>query len=98
MSEQFYRGKGYENKYVRITLTDEDDIVDGMKKLKGVYPLAMSLEYDNTRTRTESKVGIGDIQKKPIELIEEFFEKQNGQAMNGDQHELVTNLINKLEL
>ena len=98
MSEQFYRGKGYENKYVRITLTNEDDIVDGMKKLKGVYPLAMSLEYDNTRTRTESKVGIGDIQKKPIELIEEFFEKQNGQAMNGDQHELVTNLINKLEL
>lgn len=98
MSEQFYRGKGYENKYVRITLTDEDDIVDGMKKLKGVYPLAMSLEYDNTRTRTESKVGIGDIQKKPLELIEEFFEKQNGQAMNGDQHELVTNLINKLEL
>jgi hypothetical protein len=38
-----------------------------------------------------------DVEKKsPIELISEFFEKQNGQAMNDEQTELVTNLINDI--
>jgi hypothetical protein len=35
-------------------------------------------------------------EKSPFELISEFFEKQNGQSMNDDQTELVTNLINKI--
>ena len=37
--------------YVQITLTDEEDVPDGMQKLRVVYPNLMRLEYDNKRTR-----------------------------------------------
>ncbi len=95
MSEAFYGGKGYENMYVRLTLTDEDEVVDAMNKLRNVYPLAMVLQYDNTRTRHNQQcVETEHVENKsPQELVCEFFEKQNGQPMNEAQSELVTNLI-----
>jgi exonuclease SbcD len=98
MSESFYKGKGYESMYVRLTLTDEDEIVDAMNKLRGVYPLAMQLQYDNKRTQSNMTVDmVEDVEEKsPFELISEFFEKQNGQSMNNDQTELVTDLINEI--
>ena len=98
MSEAFYGGKGYENQYVRLTLTDEDEVVDAMNKLRNVYPLAMVLQYDNTRTRhTQEIVEAENVENKsPQELVSEFFEKQNGQPMNEAQSELVTSLINEI--
>lgn len=98
MSEAFYGGKGYENQYVRLTLTDEDEVVDAMNKLRNIYPLAMVLQYDNTRTRhTQEIVEAENVENKsPMELVSEFFEKQNGQPMNEAQSELVTNLINEI--
>ena len=39
--------------YVQITLTDEEDIVDGMQKLRTVYPNLMRLEYDNRTNKGE---------------------------------------------
>ena len=42
--------------YVQITLTDEEDIVDGMQKLRTVYPNLMRLEYDNRRTRENQEI------------------------------------------
>ena len=34
-----------------MTLTDEEDILDGLQKLRVIYPNIMQLEYDNCRTR-----------------------------------------------
>lgn len=98
MSEDFYGGKGYENQYVRLTLTDEDEVVDAMNKLRNVYPLAMVLQYDNTRTRhNQEMVEAENVEdKSPQELVSEFFEKQNGQLMNEAQNELIAKLINEI--
>ena len=95
MSESFYKGKGYESTYVRITLTDEDDIVEAVKKLRGVYPLLLDLQYDNTRTQHNAGAVFADNikEKTDMELVSEFFEKQNGQPMNSEQTELVDKLI-----
>ena len=75
-----------------------EELVDAMNKLRGVYQLAMQLQYDNKRTQSNMTVGmVEDVEEKsPIELISEFYEKQNGQAMNDDQTELVTNLIHEI--
>lgn len=84
--------------YVRLTLTDEDEIVDAMNKLRSAYPLATQLQYDNKRTQNNMTVGeVENIEEKsPLELVSEFFEKQNGLAMNDGQTELVTNLIHEI--
>jgi exonuclease SbcD len=81
-----------------LTLTDEDEVVDAMNKLRNIYPLAMVLQYDNTRTRNNQEIVEAENveNKSPMELVSEFFEKQNGQPMNEAQNELITNLINEI--
>nr|WP_296050042.1 exonuclease SbcCD subunit D [uncultured Blautia sp.] len=84
--------------YVQITLTDEEDIVDGMQKLRTIYPNLMRLEYDNCRTRENQKVtGTETVEKKSeLEYFEEFFELQNNQSMNEEQRKFSEELIRKL--
>ena len=85
--------------YVQITLTDEEDIVDGMQKLRTIYPNLMRLEYDNRRTRENQNVaGAETVRKKSeLEYFEEFFELQNNQPMNEEQRKFSEELIQKLK-
>ncbi|SCY39828.1 exonuclease SbcCD subunit D [Butyrivibrio sp. INlla14] len=92
-----YEGTRRED-YIHAILTDEEDIPDAISKLRIIYPNLMKLTYDNTRTR-ENKVieGATDIERKsPIELFEEFYEKQNNQEMSDEQRELVSGLIESI--
>ena len=84
--------------YVQITLTDEADIVDGMQKLRTIYPNLMRLEYDNRRTRENQEVtGTETIKKKSeLEYFEEFFELQNNQPMSEEQRKFLEELIRNL--
>ena len=83
----FYEGTSYQKDYVHITLTDEEDVPDAMRKLQIIYPNLMKLDYDNMRTRAGACLdGAEDAeQKSPLELLEEFYEKQNGQPMGEEQ-------------
>ena len=83
----FYEGTSYQKDYVHITLTDEEDIPDAMRKLQIIYPNLMKLDYDNRRTRAGACLdGAEDAeQKSPLELLEEFYEKQNGRPMGEEQ-------------
>lgn len=51
----FYQGTATDD-YVQITLTDEEDIPDGMQKLRTIYPNLLGLSYDNLRTRTQQTI------------------------------------------
>lgn len=84
--------------YVHITLTDEDDVPDGMQRLRSVYPNLMRLEYDNLRTRGQNLVDeVCDVDmKSELELFEEFFEIQNNQAMSEEQKYFSQKLIEEL--
>lgn len=83
----FYEGTSYQRDYVHITLTDEEDIPDAVSKLRIIYPNLMKLDYDNKRTRAGIVLeGAEDAQRRsPLELLEEFYEKQNGQPMGQEQ-------------
>lgn len=98
-AKEFYDGKGYQEDFVRITLTDEDDIPDGMRKLKTIYHRLMVLQYDNKRTR-DGMTSIGkplNIDKiKPEELFSELFEKQNAQPMSEEQQTYLGSLIDEI--
>lgn len=85
-AKSFYEGTGTED-YLRATLTDEEDIPDGLQKLRVIYPNLMQLLYDNRRTRTDRSVeSAGDTEKKSeLELFEEFYEIQNNSAMSEQQ-------------
>lgn len=101
-AKTFYDGKGYQEAFVRITLTDEDDIHDGMRKLKSIYHRLMELRYDNKRTRA-GMTSIGkpmDVEAlQPDKLFGDLFEKQNGQALSEEQkrymNETIETIFNK---
>lgn len=93
-AKSFYQETDTED-YVQITLTDEDDIPDGMQKLRIIYPNLMRLLYDNSRTKQSREVeAAAEVeQKSKLELFEEFFELQNNQSMNLEQTEYITALM-----
>ena len=96
--KKFYEGTSYRDDYLHITLTDEEDIVDVLSKLRVIYKIIMKLDYDNERTRHHEEIdGVTDLKRKsPLELFGEFYEKQNGQPMSEEQSGFVASLIEQI--
>ena len=94
----FYQGTATDD-YVQITLTDEEDIPDGMQKLRTIYPNLLGLSYDNLRTRTQQTIDFDSKikQKSEKQLFEELYEKQNNQPMSIEQKQFVTELFTRLQ-
>lgn len=84
--------------YYKITLTDEEDVPEGVSKLRRCFPNLMAMEYDNSRTRAAAEVGeAGDVTNKtPIQLFSELFEKQNGKPMTDEMCKVVGDMIEKI--
>ena len=98
-SRDFYNGKTWTEDFVRITLTDENDIPDAIGKLRTIYHNLMELRYDNKRTRAGHKVieGASDARSKnPLELFSELYTKQNGDEMDTVQKEYLMEMISKI--
>ena len=98
MMKSFYENTSYQEDYIHITLTDEEDIVDAIGKLRTVYHNLMKLDYDNKRTRSVAQVdGAVDVETKtPIELFSDFYELQNNQPMSDEQKAFVEDLIEQV--
>ncbi len=98
MLKDFYEGTTYGSDYTHITLTDEEDIVDAIGKLRTVYRNLMKLDYDNARTRGTAVIeGALEVEKRsPLELFSELYEIQNGQPMSEEQTALVEALISEV--
>ena len=74
MSKDFYEGTETDD-YLQITLTDEEDVPDGMAKLRTVYPNLMQLVYDNSRTRQSRQVEVTEHveQKSEMEIRHRIY-------------------------
>lgn len=94
----FYQGTNTED-YIQITLKDEEDVPDGLQKLRIIYPNLMRLEYDNKRTRESRMVeGARSVElKSELELFEEFYALQNNQPINDAQKQLAGKLIREIK-
>ncbi len=95
MSRSFYEDTTWQEDYVRVTLTDEDDVAEAMARMRKVYHNLMKLGYDNTRTRHSAV--LADLTeaetRSPLKLFSDFFEQQNGAAPNEEQTALLSRLI-----
>lgn len=97
-ARSFYQDSNTED-YIQVTLTDEEDVPDGLQKLRVIYPNLMRLEYDNKRTRNHENIdGACEVeQKSELELFKEFYELQNNQPMSGQQEAFVRDLIENIQ-
>lgn len=93
-----YEGTSYQEDYMHITLTDEEDIPDALSKLRVIYHNIMKLDYDNLRTRHSAEIsGAVDIHRKtPMEHFADFYEMQNGQEMSEEQTLFLSHIIENI--
>ena len=98
VTQKSYLEKLNTEDYYKITLTDEEDVPEGVAKLRLFYPNLMALEYDNSRTRAgESASDGGDVRgKTPSELFGELYEKQNGRPMTEEMARYMEDLIERV--
>ena len=97
-AKTFYQDMDKED-YVKVILTDEEDIPDGLQKLRIIYPNLMRLEYDNSRTRQDRMIETAEDaeQKSKLELFEEFYEMQNNQPMSLEQEDYMEHLLEEIQ-
>lgn len=97
-ARDFYQNFPTED-YLQITLTDEEDIPEAIGRLSAIYPHIMTLSYDNKRTRSRRlPEDTPEIKEKtPLQLLQEFYERQNNQPMREAQSAYAGNLLEKLQ-
>ena len=87
--------------YLRVILTDEEEIIDPMGKLRSVYPNIMALDFDNSRTRIDFDAVTTDAESVETlsyyDLFAEFFLKTQGSTMSEEQAAVVRELLERTD-
>lgn len=98
MAKEYYDKTTLSEDYVRVILTDEEDIPDAMTKLRIVYRNIMELKYDNMRTRNHVSLRqLEEIESlSPQKLFSDFYVMMNGQEMSEGQKNTVDDLVKKI--
>ena len=91
----FYQGTSWQEDYVHVTLTDEEDIPDAIGRLRTIYHNLMKLDYDNTRTRRTATIdpAQGETPRDPLDLFSDFYQQQNNQPMSPEQTGFLRDLM-----
>ena len=97
-ARDYYTNGDFQQNYLHITLTDEQDVPDAMGRLRSIYPYLMLLDYDNARTRTSAVIdSVEDLHRKsPLDLLEELYQLQNNQPMSQMQRTYARELIERI--
>ena len=84
--------------YLRIVLTDEQELPDAFGRLRLTYPNLVELAYDNRRSRAEGTPGEPEAAERmgPLELFEALYEAQNGQPMSEEQRAFSLKLMEEV--
>ena len=98
LTDKYYYKAIETGDYMRIILTDEEDVIGALGSLRAIYPNIMRLEYDNKRTRSAAIVpdAADSDSRTPLEIFAALYEAQNGKAMDDEQTGLVSSLIEKV--
>ncbi len=91
----FYESFARRHDYLRITLTDENDVPEAMNKLRRIYTNVLHLRYDNQRTRANEVLTMDEEieQKTPMALFAEFYQLQNNQSMTEEQTQVIASIL-----
>lgn len=86
------------NDYISVTLTDQEEIPDAIGKLRSIYPNIMKIDYDNRRTGINNVVDNANaaLQKKPLDLMNEFYKLQNNRDLSSKQCDFAQKIIEEI--
>ena len=90
-------GEGCEE-YVKVVLTDGEDQVDVVPRLRVKYPNLLTVEFEGrTRAALEGIKNAEQIaDRSPMELFAEFFEERSGEKLAEEDRTLVEQMMREL--
>jgi exonuclease SbcD len=90
------------NDYLRVILTDEEELIDPLGKIRSVYPNVMSLDFEKSRTGVDFSEITPDSERvetlSPYDLFSEFFLDISGSVMSEEQRKIVSELLETEEV
>ena len=91
--------QGNREDYLRVILTDEEEIIDPLGKIRSIYPNVMALDFENSRNSKDisgTMLGTEQIEKLSLyDLFCEFFLEMSGAVMSEEQAKIVRELLEK---
>lgn len=86
--------------YMHITLTDDEEVIDAISKVREIFKNVMVLDFDNKRNAenlSDTTITSEDLkQKTPKELFVDFFSSQNNVELTESQDEIISNIVNEV--
>ena len=97
-SRSYYEGTDLTDDYIGVCLTDEEDVVDAISKLRIIYKNIIKLWYSNSKTDNIGFVDMPEdtLSKSPYDMFEEFYRARNGADMSRSQAEYIRRAIEKV--
>lgn len=85
--------------YMHVTLTDEEEIMDPLGKLRRIYPNLMKLDFQNARTKRNQTIKAAKEieQKSKPELFAQFYQLQNNKQPSQQEMSIVEEIFTALE-
>ncbi len=95
--DQLGRDASLADSYLRVTLTDDQDVQDAAARLRTRAPHLMRLDYDNARTRMalEEEDLPAARELPPEEVLSQFFQERTGHPLDACQEKISRSLIRK---
>ena len=80
--------------YVWVSLTDEHPAPEAMERIRSVYPNALGLRWEALHRKLDTETApLAMESRRPVEIVESFFETFTGQALSREDRELVASLL-----
>lgn len=84
--------------YIHIELYDEDEVIDGLQRLREFYPNIMTLRYINKKSGDNDLSFIEEekYERDPFKLFQEFYLKRNGEEMSDSKRKIMKKAIEEI--
>lgn len=80
--------------YIHFNLFDQDEVFDGLARLREVYPNLMTMAYVKEKEFEDLELVSFEMKEKdPFELFNEFYEFRKNRKLDEDKSELVKEVI-----
>lgn len=98
ISQEVYSKENVED-YIYAVLTDEEELIDPISKLRAVYPNIMGLHREDKviRENTRTSASSGYKSKSKLQLFEEFYKSIVGRELTEDKLDLLKTVIEDVE-
>ena len=84
--------------YIKAVLTDEEEIIDPMGKIRSAYPNAMSLSFDNYRSNSAHAISLYSEAESGrlsyFDMFMQLFLETNGSVMSEEQAAIAIECLN----